>query len=63
MVDLLVKDVIIYVNCCGVVGCDGCIDWVLGFMNDGNIILENVMNLMGDGLYVDMKIVIIGCGN
>lgn len=31
-------------------------------MNDGDIINENVINLMGDGFFVDVKMVIVGCG-
>lgn len=62
VVDYLVKGIIIYVNCCGVVGKDGCIEWVLGLMSEGNIVLENIMYLMGDGLYGDIKMVIVGCG-
>lgn len=63
VVDNLFSGVIIYVNCCGVVcGCDSKIEWVFGLMNDGDMIFENIINFYGDGIYGDMKMVVVGRG-
>lgn len=51
-----------YINHRGVTAKDAYIEWALGLMDEGNIIHENLTNLMGDGSESDLKIVTVGRG-
>ncbi|WP_100400132.1 Fe-S cluster assembly protein SufD [Bacillus sp. FJAT-44742] len=61
-VDNFEKGVTTYTNRRGHVEKDGRIDWVLGQMNEGNTVSENITLLVGDGSYGDTKTVTIGRG-
>jgi len=41
---------------------DGRMEWVLGEMNDGNTVTENMTHLIGDGSTVDSKLVTVADG-
>ncbi|RKD21736.1 Fe-S cluster assembly protein SufD [Ammoniphilus oxalaticus] len=41
---------------------DGRVEWVLGEMNDGNTVTENMSHLLGDGSTSDSKVITIASG-
>lgn len=61
-VDLLGKNTTTYFNRVGHVERDGNIDWAIGAMNDGNVIVDLDTNLVGDGSESDLKAVGISWG-
>ncbi|WP_172373103.1 Fe-S cluster assembly protein SufD [Sporosarcina jiandibaonis] len=61
-VDVLSEGFTTYVNRRGVTGRDSQLNWVLGLMNDGNTIAENITHLVGDNSGADMKTVVVGTG-
>lgn len=52
-----------YINHRGITAHGAYIEWALGLMDEGNIIHENLTNLIGDGSESDLKIVTVGRGN
>lgn len=42
---------------------DGRVEWVLGEMNDGNTVTENMTHLLGDGASSDSKVITIATGS
>lgn len=61
-VDLLGEGTTAYFNRIGHVGRDANIDWAIGAMNDGNVIVDLDTDLVGDGSESDLKAVGISWG-
>lgn len=63
VIDCLGENVIVYISCCGKLGNDVSIDWVIGVMNEGNVVVDFDSDLIGNGSYVDFKVVVFlsGC--
>lgn len=62
-VDEFSAKIVTYVSRQAEVAKDGCIQWALGQMNDGNTLSENATNLEGTGAAADVKAVSIGSGS
>lgn len=52
----------IYMNCCGYIMWDVFVDWVLGVMNDGDVVVDFDFDLVGEGVYLEVKVVVISVG-
>lgn len=52
-----------FISCCGCYSSDVIIDWVFGVMNEGNVVVDFDFDLIGDGSYVNLKVVVVllGC--
>ena len=61
-VDLLGQNTTAYFNRIGHVGRDANIDWAIGAMNNGNVIVDLDTDLVGDGSETDLKAVGISWG-
>lgn len=61
-VDLLGENTTAYFNRVGHVERDGDIDWAIGAMNDGNVIVDLDTNLVGDGSESNLKAVGLSWG-
>ncbi|UXR72104.1 MULTISPECIES: Fe-S cluster assembly protein SufD [unclassified Staphylococcus] len=62
-VDFLDKGFTGYIIRRGVTAADATINWSLGLMNEGNQIIDNITNLIGDRSTSDLKSVVVGRGD